>query len=244
MNQPTILICTAVEMEAKAIARQLQLPRAHGQWHAPGVTLVNVGIRASHLDRLSPPTSPSLAASQRDALERPTRRTIGVAPLIIAAGFGGALDPHLAIATVILDDPAQLFATNQLPPNVLRGRIHTADAMIETPAAKAALFARTGALAVDMETALLRAQAQQLGTAFVALRAITDRADEALDPALARIVDDEGRPKTLAIARELLRRPALAADLQKLGKNAAAAADQLAQTVQWLIHQWQGAHPQ
>ena len=75
------------------------------------------------------------------------------------------------------------------------GRLHTADAAILTPADKGELFHRTGAMAVEMEQATVRAAAAAVGLSVLGVRAISDSADEAIELAALRFVDDRGRPR-------------------------------------------------
>src|SRR5439155_10300683 len=99
---------------------------------------------------------------------------------------------------------------------VVRGRIHTVDGPVLTPAEKAELFRKTGALAVDMESTAIRAAAQQAGVPFIAIRAISDAADEAIDPAVLNLVDPYGKARAWAVFSTLLRRPRLLAQLLRL----------------------------
>ena len=97
-----------------------------------------------------------------------------------------------------------------------RGRIHTMDTLIGTTKDKASLFRETGALAVEMEGEKARQLAREIGVPFLAVRGISDRADEAIDPAILGLVDDVGRARPMAIAGLLLRRPKMAMDLKRL----------------------------
>jgi adenosylhomocysteine nucleosidase len=139
------------------------------------------------------------------------------------AGLAGALDPGLKIGDVVMDD-----ATT-------RGRIYTADHLIATPAEKAALFRQTGALAVDMENAIVRRAAEAAGIPFIGIRAISDTADQAIDPAVLTIADEVGRPKPLAIAMLLIRRPGMAAKLRRLQADSHRALAALGAAVKTLI---------
>lgn len=152
--------------------------------------------------------------------------------LWIVAGVGGALDPGLAVGDVILDDPQHL-----VPPAVplRRGAIHTAGQIITTAAEKAALCAQTGTLAVDMEQSVVASVAEQRGVSWMGVRAVSDTAAEALDPAFLHFVDDLGRPKPAAIAMGLLRRPALAGQLRRLEKNSGIALQRLGAAVREIV---------
>jgi adenosylhomocysteine nucleosidase len=204
-----IIILTAVEIEAKAVARALGLvcPRPNKPSKADRtghiLELHLIGIGASHSQLLL----------RKDN-----------AAIIMMAGLAGGLDPSLRVGDVVIDD-----CPTGLLPDVAhrRGGIHTAEHLVATTTEKAALFAQTGALAVDMETRIIRALAQQEGIPFVAVRAISDAFDEALDPTILKLVDRFGRPRPAAIAATLLRRPALIAPLRRLGASSHLAAKNL-----------------
>ncbi len=72
------------------------------------------------------------------------------------------------------------------------GRICSSDKIVSTPTEKAELFRQTGALAVDMESDRVRKWAGENGIPFIGIRAISDTADEALDPAVVGLVDEMG----------------------------------------------------
>jgi adenosylhomocysteine nucleosidase len=129
---------------------------------------------------------------------------------ILMAGFAGALDPLLRIGDIVHDDPP--------------GTIHTSTQIVATPTDKATLYKSTGAKAVDMETAIVRALAQRLGISFVGIRAISDTAADSVDPAVLNFVDETGRLRPAALAKALLQRPSLIPQLNHLRANSAIAA--------------------
>ncbi|MDB5289683.1 MAG: phosphorylase [Phycisphaerales bacterium] len=208
---------TAVEIEAKAVARALGLvcprPKRPAQADRAGATLELhlIGIAAERL--------PSNLRSDESAI-------------IIMAGLAGGLDPSLRVGDVVIDD---------CPPGLLpdvahrRGGIQTANHIIATTTEKAELFAQTGALAVDMETRIVRRSAERAGAQFIAIRAISDAFDEALDPTILKLVDGFGRPRPTAIATTLLCRPALIAPLRRLGAASHLAAENLGAAVESIV---------
>ena len=127
---------------------------------------------------------------------------------------GGALDPALRAGDLVLDTPIPGLPA-ELPWHV--GGIHTVNRLITTPADKAALFRKTGALAVDMEQAVVQ-RAVPAGVEIIGLRAISDPADMAVDPAVLGFINEFGRPRPLVIGKTLLRRPSLLPQLLALGQ--------------------------
>ncbi|HEX4797531.1 MAG TPA: hypothetical protein VH370_27300, partial [Humisphaera sp.] len=113
--------------------------------------------------------------------------------------------------------------------------IHSTNQIVATPQAKAELYSRTNALAVEMEAYVVRPWAAKSGANFVSIRAISDAASESLDPSLLRIVDDLGRARFLMLALELLRRPSLIPRLVRLANNSQKAARELGNAVGWMV---------
>jgi hypothetical protein len=152
---------------------------------------------------------------------------------IIMAGIAGALDPSLRCGDIVMDAPAGQ-APEHLPFRF--GKIHTSQQIVATPAQKAALFQRTGALAVDMETALVRPVADAAGIPLVGIRAICDTAGEAIDPVVRSFVDNLGRPRLAVLAAGLLRRPKLIGELRRLSARTRRATDAVGQAVRAFAH--------
>ena len=159
---------------------------------ARGVELHVIGMGAARLPRIDPES------------------------VVIVAGLAGALDPGLRVGDLVLDG-----VVGDLPSDrpIRVGTIHTSRRLISTPDEKAALFRETGAIAVDMEQGVARRALPQTVT-VIGFRAISDPADMAIDPAVVRLVDDVGRPRPLAVATALVRRPALVPHLRELQANA------------------------
>jgi adenosylhomocysteine nucleosidase len=184
--------------EARAFARAFHFPRTscrfpHRLAQNGHLTIALIGPGAAHLQEV---------------------RALNP-PLLILAGLAGALAPDLKIGDVIIDG-------NFSPPAPIagarRGKIATAAHIIATPADKAALFRQTGALAVDMETETCREFAAALGVPFLAVRAISDTADQALDPALLNLLDENGRPRLGRVLRHIAGDPRRVAALIRLGR--------------------------
>jgi adenosylhomocysteine nucleosidase len=96
------------------------------------------------------------------------------------------------------------------------GRVHTAADLVCTPVEKAALFRETGALAVDMEHAVVREVVVKAGVEFVGVRAVADTAADGVDPDLLKLIDETGRPRALVLAGALMRRPSLLGSLLRM----------------------------
>jgi len=89
------------------------------------------------------------------------------------------------------------------------------DRMLSSLQEKAGAFARSGALAIDMESHHVARAAAERGLPFIAVRAVSDQAHEALPAILASFVDGEGQTKMSAVFAALIfRRVRLGALLQ------------------------------
>jgi hypothetical protein len=160
------------------------------------------------------------------ATSLPPVAEIRAASAIILAGFAGALDPSLNVGDVVLDSRIPLPG---LP--VRQGRIHTASTLVSTPAEKAELFAATGAVAVDMEADTVRQLADGAGVPFIGLRAISDTADESINPAILRLIDATGRVRPHRLAAALVARPSMMRDLLHLGRSSRIAGASLSRAI-------------
>jgi adenosylhomocysteine nucleosidase len=114
------------------------------------------------------------------------------------------------------------------PEEVKRGRILHADAIIATPKRKQELFEESGAVAVDMESQYVRSLAERAKVPFLAVRAISDEAHEAIEPAVLGLVDPMGVAKPGAIFKTLTRRPMLIPTLIRLRAQSNFALERLA----------------
>jgi hypothetical protein len=203
MNEKTIVIFTALQIETKAVQRALAGIRRPVYVHT-------IGIRAIRVPTVLP-------------------KNIGV---MIVAGLGGALDPALKVGDVVIDDPHEMVPAE---PSLRRGKICTVDAIVATPAEKAALFASTSALAVDMEQQHLQRLAERRRVALIGVRAISDTAAHAINPNLLRLVDAVGRPKPVALAAAIFEKPTLVLEMSKLAKDVKLATDQLGAAMRTIV---------
>ena len=126
--------------------------------------------------------------------------------LVISAGYAGALRPDLRVGDLILgenfSDPHLLAAARELLAGEVChvGALTTQTAVAETAAAKSALHAATGALAVDMETAWIAAACARAGVPLLALRVISDAAGQSFPVPNAVLFDAvRQRPRYVAL---------------------------------------------
>lgn len=217
-----VLILAALLPEARAIARAFHWPRRFpGRFITrENITLGLIGPRATHLE--------SVRALQPQAL--------------IMAGLAGALAPHLAVGNVVIHGACGSISA--LAHQVHRGTITSSPDIVATPSQKAALFLKTGALAVDMESAAAHNLARSLSIPFLAVRAISDTAAEPLDPQFLQLVDAHGRPRIGRALGRLAIHPTSLPGLIHLRRSTQLALSHLSATlVAILASGWPAQHP-
>jgi adenosylhomocysteine nucleosidase len=211
----TLLVLTAIDLEARALARQLGIAPVAGadfpHFRTGGVEIACVGLRAS-----------ALAA-------RAARFTR--ADVVVSAGACGALAPELALGAlvvpeaVVTEDGARLPAA-PLPGLDARGTLVTVARVVTSAADKSRLWIDTGAVACDMESAAIVAWAAAQGFAAAVVRGVSDTAEHGVPADLAASVGDDGRVRTVSAVRAALSRRGALRDALALrrGTNAALAA--------------------
>ena len=153
----------------------------------------------------------------------------GVAGLI-SFGLAGGLDPALVPGTVLVPAAVLLDAERWDADEALQrrlggatpGALYGGGEVVATAAAKAALT-RTGAVAVDLESAAVARAALRHGLPFAALRAVCDGAGRGLPRAALVALDGAGRIGGLRVAWAAASRPWEVPDLIRLVGDAARA---------------------
>jgi adenosylhomocysteine nucleosidase len=138
---------------------------------------------------------------------------------VISAGFAGGLDPALRVGDTLVSESASAILSREIP--------------LETPEQKAAAFRETGARLVDMETAVIAAACTAAGIPFVAVRAVSDSADEPLPVPFQFWFDvARQRPRPFALVGFLLRRPSRAVPFARFVLRLPRVAGALAEAVE------------
>ena len=166
------------------------------------------------------------------------------AAMILSCGIAGALDPSLRAGDIVMDihppfvpSAAEGRATSAAPgtngswedrlettlPPAHHGTIIGQDHIAATAAEKAALYAATGALAVDMESHIAARVAARHGLPFMAIRTISDTATETLPPAALVGMNPDGSMALGKVLASLAANPGQILSLIRIGRNAEAA---------------------
>ena len=210
-----LLILTAVDLEARALARSLGLSAVReDSWphfRDGAIELACVGLRASVL------------GARASRFRAPA--------LVISAGACGALAPELAegalvVPEAIVDEDGRRIAATAVPGLESRGTLLTVGRVITSAADKARAWMERGAIACDMESAVIAAWARGQGLGIAAIRGVSDTADHGVPADLAAVVSDDGRVRGVAAVRAALARRGAVREALALrrGTNAALAA--------------------
>lgn len=197
-----VLALTALELEARGLARQLELPRI-SRFAFPVYELErSPASRVSGRLRLAP-VGPR-AALLRDRW--PALTADLVSPLVISAGTCGALAPELGVGDLLLPEsvlgldgerlnvtPGAHAAALRLAPGARQGLLLTSRDVVGTPEEKAERFHATAAAAVDLESALILAWAAGQGCPSLVVRAVSDTARQYLPSELGGVVTPTGK---------------------------------------------------
>jgi adenosylhomocysteine nucleosidase len=152
---------------------------------------------------------------------------------IVLAGLSGALDPALRVGDVVIDVASTLPLRGEV--SYRRAIVHTSDQLVATPANKASLFSSAGAAVVDMESDIVRRFALERGVPLLNIRAVGDAACDAVDPTILTLVDEAGATKMAAVAKAIVTRPNIVADLMRLRAASRIALENLARALWSLL---------
>lgn len=170
--------------------------------------------------------------------------------LVVSAGFCGALQSQLKHNDVVVADRiVRLDGTSQnIDPATLGrfqlgaacvGPLVEVDRIIAKSADKRTLAERTGGAACDMESVAVAEVCAARQTSFLAVRVVSDTADEDLPDDLGPLMEAQASPlRTFGtVVGTLWRRPGSIKDMLKLKETALVAADALAKFLAELIGQ-------
>jgi adenosylhomocysteine nucleosidase len=149
---------------------------------------------------------------------------------VVVLGIAGGVLPSAEIGDLVVVESALHGPTGQthdatpLGPVPATGVLHTSDLLIQDPGALAELVSQ-GVVALDMETAAVAHVCEQEDVPWTSFRSISDLAgDESITAEVAALTGPDGMPDLDAITRFLEEDPSRAAALERLGNDAAHAA--------------------
>jgi nucleoside phosphorylase len=179
------------------------------------------------------------------------------AELVIGTGVAGALSSGLKPGDLVLSDRTLTIHTDgQIAEQMTAvgdahiravgrslaiagiaystGAILTSHRVLATGAEKRRAKQSTGAIAVDMETAAIAAEAAARGIPFVAIRAVLDEVDDEIVG--AAMADEVGNVRPLAATSYLIRNPATMLKLPRMIRNLSRATTAIADALTAIAH--------
>ena len=184
--------------------------------------LAATGLKREAALIASPGVKAVVSGGDGEALLARLQAASGDVRAVVSVGVGGGLSPAVRVGDWVvadhvvegdggslevdagLSDRFHKALTASAPP-VHRGPIAAGGVIVATAADKAALHARTGALAVDMESHVAARFAAARGLPFAALRVISDAADHALPKAVMVSMRPDGGVNLAAVVISILK---------------------------------------
>jgi len=225
--EPRIAIIGAIKEEIAGIKQEMQITHTLrwqtgnafvGEWQGAPIVLVRSGM----------------------GRERARRALVEVAEKwelkeVISIGYAGALDLSLEVGDLVVADqvieigssrPGEEVKSYSLDKEIFktiagaRGRILlTVDRVAATSEEKKQLRDTYSAVAVDMETSALAAEAQARNLSFISVRAITDTADQELIDC-SHLVAEDGDVSKLKAGWHVITHPGDLKGMIELGQHA------------------------
>ena len=162
------------------------------------------------------------------------------ATALLSFGLAGGLDPALRPGRLFV--PAAVLEAGQAYPTdaavlarfglAAEGLLLAGDAVVADAAAKDALWRRTGAQAVDLESGAVALVAAAHGMAFAVVRALCDPAERTLPPAALLALDGGGAIGLWRVLRSVALAPWQVPALLALARDAGRAQRALARFAQ------------
>ena len=162
-----------------------------------------------------------VGAGDPDRTAKLVEAAIREAKCLISFGIAGGLAPHLRAGDVVLSaevigDDRRWRAGDAFHRRVAdlaqrigaaQGPVLGSSVLFATEDNKARAWRDTGALAVDMESAIVARAADAAGIPFLVLRTIADPATRELPSAALIPLTRQGNPALLQVLRDVARRP-------------------------------------
>jgi len=152
--------------------------------------------------------------------------------LVLTCGFAGGLNPELRPGTVVFDaDASASFDDAFKTAGARPAKFLCSDRVATTTAEKKALYTATGADAVEMESAIIRAVCAQKAIPSATVRVVLDSADEDLPLDFNLLMTPEKKLSPLKLAASIIQSPQKLAALLRLRGQSNAAAAKLAEVL-------------
>jgi adenosylhomocysteine nucleosidase len=171
--------------------------------------------------------------------------------LVIGTGVVGALSSGLMPGDLVLCDRVMMMGANEQAVSeehvrgagrslamaevqYSTGAILTSDHVLANGAEKRRAKESSGAIAVDMESAAIAAEAAARGIPFFAIRAVLDEVDD--EVVGAEMADEDGNVRPMAATSYLIRNPATMLKLPRMMRNLSRATAAIADALEAIAH--------
>jgi nucleoside phosphorylase len=148
--------------------------------------------------------------------------------LVLTCGFAGGLDPALALGTVVFETKVERIYARFISTGAKPVTFFCADRIATTAAEKKQLRARTGADAVEMESAAIHAVCRTANIPCATLRVISDTAEEDLPLDFNQLSKPDKNLDFSKLAWAIAKSPGKISTLLQLQKKTKLAAERLA----------------
>ncbi len=161
--------------------------------------------------------------------------------LVILAGLAGSLRREFAAGQAhaiaeVRDDAGAIIARSPVTHASIAGPIVAqVDRVMVDRAGREALASASGADLVDLESAAFARLAESRGWRWAIVRGVSDDPHTLLPVEASTWIASDGATRVLAVARSLLRRPALARELKRLHDNSRTALASCAAQIRALL---------
>ena len=177
--------------------------------------------------------------------------------LVLTCGFAGGLNPQLMTGDVVFSDdpelegwgerprepspglsvasPHQSLKVKLLASGAREAKFHFAARVAVTAEEKQALWQKTGADAVEMESEIIRVVCREQNIPSATVRVILDAAGETLPLDFNALMTPDMRLDSGKLALTILKSPGKIAALRRLQKQSRIAAEKLAQVLEAVV---------
>ncbi len=188
-NQDTILVCFAVEDEAKPFRKANQ--------NHPATRILITGIGRNNARRLT------IEEINRDKPKA-----------VLTCGFAGGLNPSLPRGTVLFETKNNTSLIERMKYSGAKpGTFHCTNRILITKSEKEAAHNATGTDAVEMESGAIRQVCEDASIPCATVRVISDDANENLPLDFNQILSPDKTINHIALAKALIKSPGRIPDL-------------------------------
>jgi adenosylhomocysteine nucleosidase len=207
---PKLAVIAALEIEARTLASLRRQPELRIYISGPGPARARTTAREAIADGAGALLSWGLAGGLRG--DRSCGDVLVPARVLSSAGeWSTDLDWRREVVAVL----GRRFRPSDEP-------LYSAERVVALPQAKAELSRRTGAAAVDMESAAVAAAAALAGLPCLIIRVVADGPADALPAGVEALVRDDGRTRPVGLWQTLLA-PSQIPPLLKLARRSSVA---------------------